>query len=491
MSLGSDFLHRTVVPLGLMSTTPLFAILLVYTAKELDGSYATLFSNLASDPRAVFAAALAWPGPLAWRIIGAFAAFELALLRLVPGRVYLGPVTPMGNRPVYTANGLQAFFITLAAYLAASGPLGLFERGIVYVHFKDIITACVISGLIVAAVLVVKVCPLYVCLVGVSVCISVCLRTLPYMRVFCVCMWLILLCVCACARAGGTTPCMLLLQGIVAPSSTDASSSGNYIFDYYCGTELYPRICGFDVKVFVNCRFGMMGWAVIILDYAGAQLTQPALNNGVLANSLFVSVALQLVYIAKFFWWESGYMASMDIQHDRAGFYLLTGCTMWVPSVYTSASLYLVNHPVQLPTAVAVAVFLAGWAAIFVNFDADNQRQYVRSVDGKCDVWGRPAEVVRVQYRTADGETKRSLLVACGWWGIASHFHYIPELTAAFLWSAPGGFVHAFPFFYFAFLTVLLTHRAFRDDERCAEKYGEYWTAYRRRVPYKIIPGIL
>jgi hypothetical protein len=33
---------------------------------------------------------------------------------------------------------------------------------------------------------------------------------------------------------------------------------------YYWGTELYPRIFGFDVKVFTNCRFGMMIWAVLV-----------------------------------------------------------------------------------------------------------------------------------------------------------------------------------------------------------------------------------
>ena len=39
-----------------------------------------------------------------------------------------------------------------------------------------------------------------------------------------------------------------------------------------------------------------------------------------------VSVILQLTYITKFFHWEMGYMNSMDIQHDRAGFYLCWGC---------------------------------------------------------------------------------------------------------------------------------------------------------------------
>lgn len=39
-----------------------------------------------------------------------------------------------------------------------------------------------------------------------------------------------------------------------------------------------------------------------------------------------MSVLLQLTYITKFFHWEMGYMNSMDIQHDRAGFYLCWGC---------------------------------------------------------------------------------------------------------------------------------------------------------------------
>lgn len=43
-----------------------------------------------------------------------------------------------------------------------------------------------------------------------------------------------------------------------------------------------------------------------------------------------VSVILQLTYITKFFHWEMGYMNSMDIQHDRAGFYLCWGCLVRV-----------------------------------------------------------------------------------------------------------------------------------------------------------------
>ncbi len=43
---------------------------------------------------------------------------------------------------------------------------------------------------------------------------------------------------------------------------------------------------------------------------------------------------------------------------------------------------------------------------------------------------------------------------------------------------------------YAAFLTVLLIHRAQRDEEKCLDKYGEGYREYMRRVPYKIIPGV-
>lgn len=47
--------------------------------------------------------------------------------------------------------------------------------------------------------------------------------------------------------------------------------------DWFCfcwqGMELYPRIGpNFDIKVFTNCGFGMMSWAVLIVSYAVKQV---------------------------------------------------------------------------------------------------------------------------------------------------------------------------------------------------------------------------
>jgi 7-dehydrocholesterol reductase len=80
--------------------------------------------------------------------------------------------------------------------------------------------------------------------------------------------------------------------------------------------------------------------------------------------------------------------------------------------------------------------------------------------------------------------------VGVGWWGLARHFHYLPEILAAFCWTAPAGFGRALPYFYVVFLVLLLTDRSYRDDVRCGAKYGSSWDKYCKLVPYKVVPYV-
>jgi len=34
----------------------------------------------------------------------------------------------------------------------------------------------------------------------------------------------------------------------------------------------------------------------------------------------------------------------------------------------------------------------------------------------------------------------------------------------------------------------MILHRAYRDIQKCKEKYGEAWAEYERQVPYLFIP---
>jgi len=83
------------------------------------------------------------------------------------------------------------------------------------------------------------------------------------------------------------------------------------------------------------------------------------------------SVALQLIYITKFYIWETGYFCSMDIQHDRAGYYLCWGCMVFLPCIYTSHTYYLVKHPIDLNPFFAGLLFVLGVYSIWANYDAD------------------------------------------------------------------------------------------------------------------------
>ncbi len=427
------WIHNTVVPLLFIVLCPPTVFIFWHINVALNGSFLAfwnivvengLFSTVWSIWQPLF-----FGSATAWKILASFAALQLVLMRVVPGKPFLGPITPKGNIPVYKANGFACYSITVALFILGSFVFHWFSPTIIYDHLGAMFGALNIFSL-------------------------------------CFCLF-------------------LYFKGIFKPSSTDHGSTGNPLFDFYWGTELYPRVMGWDLKQFTNCRFGMMSWGLILISYAAKQNQLYGLSD-----SMLIAVALQLIYITKFFLWETGYLRSLDIMHDRAGFYICWGCLVWVPCIYTSSTLYLVHHPIHLGDTLATAIFLAGSASIIINYLADRQRQIVRAKNGACLVWRRPPHLIQAVYTTQTGEPKQSLLLASGWWGIARHFHYVPEILGAFFWSVPALFTNFMPYFYVVFLTILLLDRAYRHDKRCAEKYGASWDLYCQRVPYKIIPYV-
>jgi 7-dehydrocholesterol reductase len=248
-------------PLVLMIITPQIIMIFCHVISKMDGNFVD-FANLVIREGFVTTILNIWPSPWdpkAWKMIGSFLSFQLILQKYLPGKQFYATVTPKGNRPVYTANGMQAYLVTLLTLLSLS-HFDIIRPAEVYDKFGNILASMNIFALALCTLLVIK--------------------------------------------------------GHIAPSTTDSGSNGSIIYDFYWGMELYPRILGWDVKMFTNCRAGMMFWAVGILCFAHKNME---VNNGVLNMGMAVNVALQLIYIAKFYYWEMGYMCSMDIQHDRAG----------------------------------------------------------------------------------------------------------------------------------------------------------------------------
>ena len=208
------WIHKTLVPLFLLTLCPPAIFLFWYTCTALSGSFVHLFRLFSEQGFFAILFFICKPvffgSKTAWQLIGCFAAFQLFLMKVIPGKPFTGPVTPKGHIPIYKANGITCYFITLTTFLLATEYFHLFDAAIIYNHFGEIL--------------------------GALNCFSL---------LFCL---------------------FLYFKGIFAPSSSDHGKSGHFLFDYYWGTELYPRIFGFDVKMFTNCRFGMMSWSLILLS---------------------------------------------------------------------------------------------------------------------------------------------------------------------------------------------------------------------------------
>ena len=424
---------RNIGVLLIILITPIAAITFWYTSQNLNGSFVELFNffrsqGLVNGILQIWGPVF-WGSKTAWTIIVIYAAIQLVFMKILPGKTVYGPKTPNGYTPVYKNNGFLAFLLSITLFWLFGWQLNYFNPASIYDHLGEILGALNLFS------------------------------------------WLFCL--------------LLYFKGIYAPSTPDSGSSGNAIFDYYWGTDLYPHILGFNVKHFTNSRFGMMAWPLLILAFAAKQQQLYGLSD-----SMLVSVALQLIYVGTFFYYESGYFKTMDIQEDRAGYYIVWGVMVWVPSIYTLTAHYLVQHPIHLGPVFSGVLVVVALVAFYSKTNMNRQRINVREKDGDYKIWGHKAKIIRARYTDNKGEDRESILLVDGWWGITRHFHYVGEIIGALCWSLPALFTNFMPYFYVVFLTILLFHRAKRDDVKCRAKYGKYWDEYCKAVPYKVIPGV-
>ena len=437
---------------GLLVAAPFLSLLLAYlTSEEMANDfpdYAThpltmlndcIYNPVGCVSGVVEKVMIVRPTIEASQFILMFMGVALILERCLPGKIEYGPETLTGHIPKYVDNGvLHCIVYTALFYLGSNiGYANLYDFGIIYDLFPGSLAFLNLFGLI-----------------------------------FCV---------------------FLMLKGIYIPSTQDSGSSGSLFKDFVWGTELYPRILGLDLKRFVNCRFSMTYWQLAGLSFC----YRSYVLHGSMDWGLFFSAMSQYLYLFKFFMWEMGYMRSIDIIVDRAGFEIQWGCLVWVPAVYTLHSRFLVQYPSGHSFPVALGLFVLSIAGVVLNYMADRERDVFRATSGQTLVWGKTPTYIKATYtiidrKTGESSQKTSLLLASGFWGVARHFQYFFELTAAWSWC-----LLANPFknsvivlFYAIFLTYLLIDRAERDSKKCHLKYGKFYEEYCLLVPYKILPGI-
>nr|XP_002127572.1 7-dehydrocholesterol reductase [Ciona intestinalis] len=356
---------------------------------------------------------------------------HLILPRYVGG-IQPGAVTPSGRVNRYNINGLQAWLITHILWAANAFYFKLFSPSIVFNNMGAFLVLSNITGY--------------------------CLATFCY------------------------------IKGRLFPThENDCKLSGHFLYDYLMGVEFNPRIgCWFDFKLFFNGRPGIVAWSIINLSFASRQYE----TFGHVTDSMILLNFLQAIYVIDFFWNETWYLKTMDICHDHFGFYLAWGDLAWLPIMYTLQGFYLAYHPVELGVIKSSLILLLGLVGYVIFRSANSQKDKFRKKKNKCKIWGKSPEYIECSYTSSDGVRHQSTLLVSGWWGVARHFNYTGDLLGSLAYCLCCGGDHILPYFYIIYMTILLVHRLYRDEHRCKCKYGEYWTLYVQRVPWRLIPGL-
>ena len=253
--------------------------------------------------------------------------------------------------------------------------------------------------------------------------------------------------------------------------------SGRFVYDYFVGTTLNPRVGRFDYKLFFESRPGLILWVLINFSCAAKQLEL----HGEITHPMMLVCIFQFIYVADYFYNEKSILSTIDIKYENFGWMLCWGSTVWVPFTYTIPAAYLTNHTHELPTYLMVSILTLYVTGYYIFRSTNNQKARFREYP-EARIWGKPPESIRTH-------SGRRLLVS-GWWGKARHFNYLGDMIMGLAWCLPCLTHHLLSYFYFIYITWLLLHREWRDNQLCQVKYGEDWEEYCRRVPWRIIPGI-
>ncbi|KAF2205924.1 hypothetical protein GQ43DRAFT_406598 [Delitschia confertaspora ATCC 74209] len=269
--------------------------------------------------------------------------------------------------------------------------------------------------------------------------------------------------------------------------------SGNPVYDFFMGAELNPRLFGIlDFKMFLEVR---IPWFILFFLSLGTATLQYERYGYVSGEVCFILLAHYL-YANACSKGEHLIITTWDMYYEKLGFMLIFWNMAGVPLSYCHCTLYLALHdPAEYhhPTWVIV-LMIASYLGVYYVWDTCNSQknQFRLEETGLVDErktfpyfrYGKIHNPQKIATRMGNS------ILCDGWYGKARKIHYTCDVFFALSWGFITGFNSPFPWFYAAFFTCMIIHRAMRDIERCHERYGEAWEEYTRRVPYLFIPYV-
>lgn len=265
--------------------------------------------------------------------------------------------------------------------------------------------------------------------------------------------------------------------------------SGNFIYDFFMGASLNPKIGRVDIKLFLDIR---PSWVLLFILGLSAALRQYQ-EHGHITLPMATILLAQGLYANACMKGEECVPTTWDIFYEKCGWMFIFWNLVGVPFFYAFQPYYiLINNPTY-PTLYSIFLIVALLLCYYVWDTANSQKNRFRMQNNGTYLkrftfpqlpWGT---LEKPRYlATKSG----SLLLTDGWYRYARKIHYTADVAMATIWGLSCGFSGVLPYLYPTFFLLMIIHRYFRDQRRCMEKYGDDWKKYCEIVPYTFIPYI-
>jgi delta14-sterol reductase len=236
------------------------------------------------------------------------------------------------------------------------------------------------------------------------------------------------------------------------------------------GLELNPHFLGVDLKVFAY-QPSLIGLGVLNVAFAWVQYEE----LGHLTTQMLAYQVFWWAYLFTHYWIEDNVLSMWDVIAEKFGFMLLWGDLVLVPFFYSLPGWWMLRNSESMSVWHVLAIVALHVIGLWIFRESNSQKNRVKK-DPSSKIWGQPAKLLGGK------------LLISGWWGIGRKLNYTGEIMVYGSFALCTGFGSLIPYLLPLWLCLLLPHRAWRDEQRCAAKYGELWTEYTRIAKFKMIP---
>jgi delta14-sterol reductase len=244
---------------------------------------------------------------------------------------------------------------------------------------------------------------------------------------------------------------------------------------YWYGSEVNPTWAGVDLKMF-SYRPSLIGFALLNSSFGFLQYQL----HGLVTPQMWLFQVFTFAYVVNYFQFEYGMLYTWDIIAEKFGWMLVWGDYVFLPFFYSLPGWYLVNDLSPIATWKAVALTALYLLGFWIFRGANEQKHGFKEAQLKgetCTIWGQPAQAL------GNGR-----ILISGFWGIGRKLNYTGELCMYYAWTLTTGTQSIVPYLVPIWLTLFFPHRAWRDEKKCREKYGEVWDDYCRQARFRMFP---